>query len=137
MVRNRLTSNISCPFSYGIIFASFRAFFAIVKTLSSFILIFLNTLLQLRVLLSSFTPGSRIAAGSSQHERWSKPQRASMLTCGNIEIKSLFLRLAGFPAPLLIIIILLVYKFSEPFALSVQHFTECQRKQYDDYFHHD
>ena len=39
MVRNRLTSNISCPFSYRIIFASFRAFFAIVKTLSSFILI--------------------------------------------------------------------------------------------------
>ena len=36
IVRNRLTSIISCPFSYRMMFASFSALFAIVKTLSSF-----------------------------------------------------------------------------------------------------
>lgn len=36
-------------------------------------------------LISFFhNPGSRITAGASQHERWSKPQRTAMLTCGNI-----------------------------------------------------
>ena len=36
IVRKRLTSIISCPFSYRIMFACFSALFAIVKTLSSF-----------------------------------------------------------------------------------------------------
>lgn len=35
---------------------------------------------------SCHLPASRIADGVSQRERWSKPQRASMLTCGNISL---------------------------------------------------
>lgn len=42
IVRNRLTSIISCPFSYRMMFASFNALFAIVRTLSSSILILFN-----------------------------------------------------------------------------------------------
>ena len=38
IVRNRLTSIISCPFSQRMMFASLSALFAIVKTLSSFII---------------------------------------------------------------------------------------------------
>ena len=51
IVRKRLTSIISCPFSYRIMFACFSALFAIVKTLSSFMLILIYALLQLRALL--------------------------------------------------------------------------------------
>lgn len=63
MVRNRLTSIIVCPFSCRIMFANFSALFAIVKTLSSFILILFGCPLAASGIASTSYPVAGLLPG--------------------------------------------------------------------------